>query len=82
MTISNAYLGIWLVFAWIIVPLTVGVIAWRRESRRLPPWLLSSAKALLDLDAKGALYPSPKGIGGHARSIIEEFVKAHEGRAG
>jgi hypothetical protein len=35
--------------------------------------LIASAKALLELDAAGAMYPH--GIGGHARTIIEAFVK-------
>lgn len=34
--------------------------------------LVRSAKALLDLDAAGALVPH--GIGGHARTIIEAFI--------
>lgn len=34
--------------------------------------LISSAKSLLALDAKGAL--SPHGIGGHARGIISAFI--------
>lgn len=34
--------------------------------------LIRNAKALLDLDADGALFPH--GIGGHARGIIEAFV--------
>lgn len=35
--------------------------------------LIASAKALLELDAAGAMYPH--GIGGHARTIIEAFIK-------
>jgi hypothetical protein len=35
--------------------------------------LIASGEALLDLDAKGALVPH--GIGGHAREIIEGFIK-------
>lgn len=41
----------------------------------LPPWLIGSAQALLTLDAEGLLVPH--GIGGHARSIIQEFINAH-----
>jgi len=41
----------------------------------LPSWLMGSAQALLDLDAKGSLVPH--GIGGHARSIIQAFIDAH-----
>lgn len=41
---------------------------------KLPGWLLGSATALLDLDARGALVPH--GIGEHARVVIAEFVKA------
>lgn len=37
-----------------------------------PDALLASAKALLDLDADGALVPH--GIGGHARNVIEGFL--------
>lgn len=72
---SGSYLGIWLVFAWIIVPVIVGVIAWWHETRKLPPWLMGSARALVELDKAGKL--SPHGIGGHARSIICEFIRAH-----
>lgn len=34
---------------------------------------LASAEALLDLDAKGALVPH--GIGGHARTLLEEAIR-------
>ncbi len=40
-----------------------------------PNWLLSSAQALLDLDASGSL--SPHGIGNHAHGIIQEFIRVH-----
>ncbi len=51
-------------------------IAPKREIVALPDWLMGSAQALLDMDASGSLVPH--GIGGHARSIIEEFIKAHK----
>lgn len=41
----------------------------------IPNWLMASAKALLDLDEKKLL--APHGIGGHARSVIQEFVNAY-----
>ena len=76
MSDSNSYLGIWLVFAWIIVPGVAGFVFWLREKRRrAPKWLIPSAKALLELDAKGVLVPH--GIGGHARDIIAEFIALH-----
>lgn len=40
--------------------------------------LLGSAKALLSLDKDGSLVPH--GIGGHARKIIESFIKIHDRR--
>jgi hypothetical protein len=42
----------------------------------LPAWLIPSAKALLALDKENALVPH--GIGLHARSIMEEFIKAYD----
>lgn len=46
------------------------------EAPSLPDWVLPSAKALLEMDAKGCLVPH--GIGNNARDIIAEFIKAHE----
>lgn len=73
---SDSYLAVWLVFAWIIVPLIVGALEWRRERRMIPPkWLIPSSKALLALDASGSLVPH--GIGENARAIITEFLILH-----
>lgn len=46
------------------------------DLKRLPEWLIPSAKALLELDANGSLVPH--GIGGHARTIIAEFIALHD----
>lgn len=76
MTTNNAYLDIWLVFAWIIIPITVGFIIYYREKRKVPIGLINSAKALLEMDKNGVLVPH--GIGMHARNIIEEFIKIYQ----
>ena len=44
--------------------------------KHLPEWVIPSAQALLALDASDSLVPH--GIGGHARSIIQEFINAFD----
>lgn len=44
---------------------------------KLPNWVIPSAKALLELDARKALVPH--GIGNAAREIITQFLAIHGG---